>query len=57
MAISPVKIHLFNLFVKICPPSRLNSFKVQLLRWAGAKSGQKTSRFSHQGYLDSLNLS
>lgn len=46
MAISPVKIHLFNLFVKICPPSRLNSFKVQLLRWAGAKVGKNVSIFS-----------
>lgn len=56
MAINPVKIHLFNLFVKICPPSRLNSFKVRLLRWAGAQVG-KTSQFSHQRYLVSLNLS
>ena len=46
MAINPVKIHLFNLFVKICPPSRLNSFKVRLLRWAGAQVGKNVSIFS-----------
>ncbi|MEB3373130.1 hypothetical protein SFC43_05815 [Bacteroides sp. CR5/BHMF/2] len=46
MAISPAKIHLFNLFVKICPPSRCNGFKVQLLRWAGVKVGKNVSIFT-----------
>ena len=46
MAISPAKIHLFNLFVKICPPSRCNSLKVRLLRWAGVKVGKNVSIFS-----------
>lgn len=46
MAISPAKIHLFNLFVRICPPSRCNSFKVRLLRWAGASVGNNVSLFS-----------
>ncbi len=46
MAISPAKIHLFNLFVKICPPSRCNGLKVRLLRWAGAKVGNNVSIFT-----------
>lgn len=46
MAISPAKIHLFNLFVKICPPSRCNGLKVRLLRWAGVKVGEGVSIFS-----------
>lgn len=46
MAISPAKIHLFNLFVKICPPSRCNGLKVRLLSWAGVKVGNNVSIFT-----------
>lgn len=33
------KLFLFNLVVKLLPPSRCTSFKVKLLRWCGAKVG------------------
>lgn len=46
MAISPAKIHIFNLFVKICPPSRCNGLKVRLLHWAGVKVGNNVSIFT-----------
>lgn len=46
MAISPAKIHLFNLFVKICPPSRCNGVKIRLLRWAGVRVGNNVSIFT-----------
>lgn len=46
MAINTAKIHLFNLFVKICPPSHCNSVKIKLLRWAGVTVGKNVSLFS-----------
>lgn len=46
MAISPTKIYFFNLFVKICPPTRCNTLKVKLLKWAGARVGRNVQLFS-----------
>lgn len=46
MAINTSKIHFFNLFVKLCPPSRCNNIKIHLLRWAGVKVGKNVSIFS-----------
>lgn len=46
MALSPAKLHLFNLYCKLMPPSRCQNTKVRLLRWAGAKVGKNVSLFS-----------
>lgn len=40
------KLHIFNLVVRLLPPSRCNNIKVALLRWAGAKVGDNVSLFS-----------
>ncbi len=40
------KLYIFNLFVKLVPPSRCNGMKVRLLRWAGAKVGKNVSLFT-----------
>ncbi len=40
------KLYIFNLFVKLVPPSRCNGMKVRLLRWAGAKVGKNVSSFT-----------
>lgn len=41
-----LKLYIFNTFSRILPPSRCNSFKVKLLRWAGAKVGNNVTIFS-----------
>lgn len=46
MALSPAKLHVFNLYCKLMPPSRCQKSKVRLLRWAGAKVGKNVSLFS-----------
>lgn len=46
MAINPTKIHIFNLFVRICPPSRCQKLKIKLLRWAGVTVGKNVEIFS-----------
>ena len=40
------RLLIFNLLVRLLPPTRCLSFKVKLLRWCGAKVGQNVSIFS-----------
>lgn len=40
------KLYIFNLLMKLLPPSRLYNFKASLLRWAGAKVGNNVQLFS-----------
>lgn len=44
--LSPYKLYLFNLFVKILPPSRCLNFKSKFLRWCGAKVGDNVRLFT-----------
>lgn len=43
---NPTKLYLFNLIVKILPPSRFYGTKSRLLRWCGAKVGKNVHIFS-----------
>lgn len=49
------KLYIFNLLVKLLPPSRCSKLKVALLRWAGAKVGKNLSLFSPK-ILGNFNL-
>lgn len=40
------KLYLFNLLVKILPPSRCLKFKSRMLRWCGAKVGHDVEIFT-----------
>ncbi len=40
------KLYIYNLFIKLLPPTRCNSIKIKLLRWCGAKVGSNVSLFS-----------
>ena len=42
------KLFLFNLLVKLLPPSSCLSFKTKLLRWCGAKVGKNVEIFTPQ---------
>ncbi len=44
--LSPSKLYLFNLIVKLLPSSRFYGFKSALLRWCGAKVGDNVQMFS-----------
>lgn len=44
------KLYLFNLLVKILPPSSFLKLKVKLLRWCGAKVGENVEIFSPSIY-------
>lgn len=43
---NPTKLYLFNLIVRILPPSRFYGTKSRLLRWCGAKVGKNVQMFS-----------
>lgn len=49
------RLHIFNLAVKILPPSRFYGLKVKLLRWAGARVGENVQIFSPK-ILGNFNL-
>lgn len=40
------RIFIFNLLIKFLPPSRFLKFKVNLLRWCGAKVGENVEIFT-----------
>ena len=40
------KLYIFNLLVKILPPSRFYGFKARMLRWCGAKVGRNVQMFT-----------
>lgn len=40
------KLYVFNLLIKILPPSRCLKFKARMLRWCGAKVGSNVEIFS-----------
>lgn len=42
----PSRLHLFNLVVKLLPPSRFYGFKARMLRWCGAKVGNNVQMFT-----------
>lgn len=40
------KLYIFNLLIKLLPPSRCYGFKARMLRWCGAKVGKNVQMFS-----------
>ncbi|MCM1142832.1 MAG: hypothetical protein NC453_30060 [Muribaculum sp.] len=48
------RLYIFNLLVRILPPSRCLKFKARMLRWCGAKVGKNVRMFtpSIQGNFD-----
>lgn len=44
--LKPSRLYLFNLVVRLLPPSRCYGFKSSLLRWCGAKVGKNVQMFT-----------
>jgi len=40
------KLYIFNLLIKLLPPSRCLKFKAKMLRWCGAKVGENVEIFT-----------
>lgn len=54
MGLNTKRLYIFNLLIKILPPSRCHSFKSRLLKWCGAMVGKDVEIFtpSIQGNFD-----
>lgn len=44
--LKPSRLYIFNLLVKVLPPSRCYKFKARVLRWCGAKVGKNVELFT-----------
>lgn len=44
--LNPKRLYIFNLIVRLLPPSRCLKFKAKMLKWCGAKVGENLQIFS-----------